>query len=125
MSLDGDGIGLADQRGKLRAGLQLLQGAPGVYFYDSTEKLRLAMAAGLKDAPDGSGLTVWDKTGKGHASLEGSANGISLTLADRQGFEAKIGTSELVTTRTGESHKTSAASMVLFDTDKTVIWKAP
>jgi hypothetical protein len=31
----------------------------------------------------------------------------------------------MVTPRTGETHKTSAASLVLFDKDKNVIWKAP
>lgn len=49
-----------------------------------------------------------------------------LYITDKEGFEAIVGVSPpLVTPRTGETHKTSAASLVLFDKDKNVIWKAP
>lgn len=74
---------------------------------------------------------------KSHASL---SNGIlsigdqsagvlltrySMGLFDEQGFEATLGRTALMTPRTGESQMTSAASLVLFDKDKNVIWKAP
>ena len=36
-----------------------------------------------------------------------------------------IGSIDLETPRTGETHKTSAASVVLFDKDKQVVWQAP
>jgi hypothetical protein len=49
----------------------------------------------------------------------------SLDLADELGFAARVGVGDLITPRTGETHKTSAASLVLFDKDKNVIWKAP
>jgi hypothetical protein len=49
----------------------------------------------------------------------------SVAVKDSQGFQATLGTQELVTPRTGETHKTSAASLVLFDKDQNVIWKAP
>ena len=52
-------------------------------------------------------------------------DGLRLELKDREGFEATIGTTNLVTPRTGETHKTSVASVVLFDKDKNVLWKAP
>jgi hypothetical protein len=42
-----------------------------------------------------------------------------------QGFEAQLGVSDLVTSRTVETHKTFGASLVLFDKAKNVIWKAP
>jgi len=48
-----------------------------------------------------------------------------LIVSDSRGFEAAIGAVSLVTPSTGETHKTSVASLVLFDKDKNVIWKAP
>jgi len=49
----------------------------------------------------------------------------SVSLFDEQGFEATLGRTALVTARTGEKQMTSAASLVLFDKNKNVIWKAP
>ncbi len=46
-------------------------------------------------------------------------------VSDDQGFSATMGAEELVTPHTGETHKTSAASLVLFDKNKNVLWKAP
>ncbi|MBI4463787.1 MAG: hypothetical protein HY647_03685 [Acidobacteria bacterium] len=60
-----------------------------------------------------------------NVSLSVSADGPSLSLHDTQGFETTIGTTSLVTPRTGETHTTSAASVVMVDKDKNVIWKAP
>lgn len=48
-----------------------------------------------------------------------------LFVSDDQGFSADLGVDDLVTPRTGETHKTSAASLVLFDKGDHVIWKAP
>jgi hypothetical protein len=49
-----------------------------------------------------------------------------LEVSDDEGFKAGLGVEKnLVTPRTGETHKTSAASLLLFDKDKKVIWKAP
>jgi hypothetical protein len=49
----------------------------------------------------------------------------SVVVNDAQGFQATLGAQELATPRTGETHRTSAASLVLFDKDKNVIWRAP
>jgi hypothetical protein len=46
-------------------------------------------------------------------------------LSDEQGFQATLGRTSLVTPRTGEKQMTSAASLVMFDKNKNVIWKAP
>ena len=46
-----------------------------------------------------------------------------LELTDDNGSKATLGV-EPVTTSTGETHQTSAASLALFDKNKTVIWKA-
>jgi hypothetical protein len=59
---------------------------------------------------------------------------VSLTLVDSQpsvqvsdaaGFKAVVGNVGLETPATGGSRRTSAASVVLFGKDGTVIWRAP
>jgi hypothetical protein len=53
------------------------------------------------------------------------APGEPLQISDNDGYEASIGSTELRPTSTAGAGKTSAASVVLFDPDKKVIWKAP
>jgi hypothetical protein len=48
-----------------------------------------------------------------------------LTVHDPNGFETILGNIDLVTERTGETHKTSAASLVLFGKGNKVLWQAP
>ncbi len=48
----------------------------------------------------------------------------SVNLFDEQGYEAALGKRALVTPRSGETQTTSAASLVMFDKRKNVIWKA-
>lgn len=54
-----------------------------------------------------------------------SPEGPSLRMDDREGFEAQIGRSELILPKTGKRSVTSAASMLLFDNHKNVLWSAP
>lgn len=49
----------------------------------------------------------------------------SVGLFDEQGFETTLGRRALVTPRTGETQMRSAASLIMFDKNKNVIWKAP
>lgn len=65
------------------------------------------------------------RNGKSNATLSITGSGPSLEITDEAGFQTTIGNAELETARTGESHKTSAASVILFDKDKKVLWKAP
>jgi hypothetical protein len=48
----------------------------------------------------------------------------NIGVFDDQGFETSIGVKALVTPSTGETHKTSAASVVLSDKNKNVIWRS-
>jgi hypothetical protein len=86
----------------------------------------------------GSGVMLSNEEGQANAVLHAPSNGTAflrlekaffaqnaLNLIDAQGFAAQLGVADLVTPRTGETHKTSAASLVMFDKDKNVIWKAP
>jgi len=105
---------------------------------------RLALAAKDKEAR---GLLYVDGDNAARLSLKGADDRKSLRLGptwvafgdtpkaifypgglyvnDEEGFPANLGVSHLATPRTGEAHRTSAASLVLFDKDKNVIWKAP
>ncbi len=58
-------------------------------------------------------------------ALTVNANEPNLTLSDPEGFQTTVGSTNLVTPRTGETHKTSAASLVLFGKDGKVLWSAP
>jgi len=79
-------------------------------FYDSD---------GKSDAILGSSMvSVGDKE-SGAVMVPGAIS----TFAD--GFSATLGKENLITPRTGETQMRSAASLVMFDRNKNVIWKAP
>jgi hypothetical protein len=65
--------------------------------------------------------------GEGEARADYTVNeeGSSLSIADPNGFRSVIGSVDLETPRTGERHKTSAASVVLFGKDGKLLWSAP
>ena len=114
---------LRDTNGKIRAKLDIFAGGPHLDLFDAAGTVRVS----LNNSKDGTGLGLFDAAGKIRAGLtvDADADRPELTLSDQEGFEASIGTTELLTPRTGESHKTSAASVVLFGKDKKVIWQAP
>ena len=51
----------------------------------------------------------------------------AISLSDAKGFSMALGSTDLVTARTGETHHTSAASIAMFGKGKEhrVIWQAP
>ena len=57
--------------------------------------------------------------------MTAAADGPYFSIKDSQGFSSVFGSSSLITPHTGETHKTSAASVVLFDKDRNMIWAAP
>lgn len=61
------------------------------------------------------------------AAMGAFSHGPNLTLADSEGYATQIGTTDLNTPKTGETHRTSAASIVMLGNDKGhhVIWEAP
>lgn len=69
-------------------------------------------------------------TGPGTKEISLSVNYLgqpNIELADGEGFKMDLGSVDLQTIRTGETHQTSAASIVMFGNDKEhhVIWRAP
>jgi hypothetical protein len=116
---------LFDENGKprvqVRGGVGKTGIGGGVSVFDAHGQERGTFAAAAVDPLGGGFLSLVDSKGTPKTILhEGD-----VTVSDDQGFEATLGAQELVTPRTGETHKTSAASLILFDKDKNIIWKAP
>jgi hypothetical protein len=123
-------LDLIDERGttrvRLRGGSDRVGGAAnfsGVSVFDENGRER-----GMLDADEnGAALAFMNVKGGDDALVRAEGIMVSgpVTVSDQQGFKATLGTTDLVTPRSGETHRTSASSLVLFDKDKTVIWKAP
>jgi hypothetical protein len=142
---------LRDSSGNARARLSMQNaiidnGMPQMVFLDAKGTTNLELDGSMTGALGGA-VGVDDEQGRrvstlfanssggvfwvsnGHPTGKGSSM-VSLLpgnveVIDEEGFEASIGTEDLVTPRTGETHKTSGASLVLFDKNKNVLWKAP
>jgi hypothetical protein len=146
---------LRDANGNVRARLRMggdFFAVPELDLVDEKGTTRIRMRGGMDrvgGAVNFSGISVFDEHGKERGIFDANQNGAALvfmnvkgtddalvrgegimvsgpvTVSDNQGFQATLGTTDLVTPRSGETHKTSAASLVMFDKDKNVIWKAP
>ena len=70
-------------------------------------------------------LSLRGKSVKDTIDVSVGSDGPIVELGDKQGFQAALGTTSTQSTRTGTSHKTSAASLVMFGADAKVLWSAP
>jgi hypothetical protein len=101
---------LRDDGGNMRARLFMTPaGPPMLALYDKKEALKAML--------DTNALTLLENLSDNKTAAAVLSHD-SLELADAAGFEAILGTLPTEGTRT-------AASLVLFDKDKNVIWKAP
>jgi hypothetical protein len=140
---------LRDASGNIRARLSVedmgIGGTPQMVFLDTKGNTNLTLNGSVEGFPGGSGGALLISNLQGHSGIAAALSSTSLggffsiykgsskvslvpgkvDVVDDQGFEAVVGTQELVTPHTGETHTTSAASLVLFDKDKNLIWKAP
>jgi hypothetical protein len=110
-------LAVFDMDGNLRGQFGGTSNGATVELYDSKQALRGIFSGGENDAE----LVLVDAKGSVQTALTGS----SVDVFDDQGFEATLGIKDLGNSRTGETRKTSAASLLLFDKNKNVIWKAP
>ena len=102
-------------------------------FYDTSARpvMMLGATQFSFDDAQGKSLMAADASGfmvngaQGHISLELDSAGAALRLSDPHGFSTTIGSADLVTPSTGETHHTSAASIRMFDDKRNVIWAAP
>jgi len=105
----------------VRAGLGVFKGEPGLTLYNETGTEQ----AGLNLGSLGPTLTLRDPNGFPNATLTVGIDKPNFWLFDKQGFSTIIGSTDLETPRTGETHKTSAASIVLSGKDGKTLWTAP
>jgi hypothetical protein len=143
-SEDKPGLNLYDAAGELRASLTMFEGEPGLDLYDAAGKIRMAVAmldgepglclheaaggmrAALAMVEHGPDLVLYDATGKPRASLAVFEGDPGLVLYDAAGkTRAALGATSLETIKTGAITKRSESSLVLFDKEGKVLWKAP
>lgn len=118
-----NGFVLVDTSGETRARLFMSSDGPELALYYANGKMGAWLTAG--ELLNGTALDMIDASGKAGVALTAFPKGPLLNVMDAQGFETSIGATDLVTMATGETHRTSAASVVLFGKDKTVLWSAP
>jgi hypothetical protein len=130
-------ITVLDSDGKERVVLDAIDsGFENLTFLDKEGNSGLRITA---DSIGGSEINLYggpsvgplgtSSTGSGmqQMSLDVSADGRpSISLADAQGFSMSLGSASLGT-GVGQTHQTSAASIIMFGNDKKqhVVWKAP
>jgi hypothetical protein len=116
-----------------------MSASPSLELFGSSEKLRVELGASgsreyltfghndarLEAGDSEVGLTLSGGDGRTVVGMHALKDGANLAVGDREGFHAELGNTDLVTLRTGEKHKTSAASLVLFGKDGKVLWSAP
>ena len=115
---------LRDSAGRMRGSLSMDLGlVPELALFDENGREQFSVEAiGLRGAV----LSMGDMLAERGALLANdSERGAYLRLSDKEGFQTTIGSADLITPQTGERHTTSAASVVLVDKDKKVIWQAP
>jgi hypothetical protein len=136
---------LVDDSGKVRARLEV-EGKWGPRLVLLNEEVRIV--AGLQVSRTGARLTLgneneqarvslgfdqgvprlllWDENGKSSAGLEVFEDGPRLSLHDANGaLRAALGTSALGPDAAGEIESTAPSSLVLFDKEGKVLWRAP
>jgi len=70
-------------------------------------------------------MPAGDSAKSGYLIIYGQVPGPSLVIEDKQGFSAVVGSTGVRIPETGESTRTSAASLKLFGKDGTQLWSAP
>ena len=123
--------------------LTLVPFGPSLYLGKTGTRDSVSLQAGTSDWPNRS-LSLGTGTDSillhagtyNSISLSGSAGvflvnadealgGPRVTVTDKEGYSGVLGRSDLVVTATGKKEQTPAASLVLFDKDKKVLWAAP
>lgn len=124
MSGTGPSFKLRDQSGSALVTVSLNDSAPGgpfVLLSDPQHHAGLSMSV-LEGA--GSQLTLTGERPEVQAHIGVASDGTSLQLSDQDGFSANIGNG-VQTTKSGQTKKTTAASIALFNKDRKVLWTAP
>jgi len=116
-----------DERGERRTTVGqhavLVAGPDDSYVMLSPDEVQITDANGdrLRLNPDS--LTISEDDGSFVSIAGGDTPRIE--IIDEEGFQAVLGSTGTVETRTGKTNQTSAASLILFGKDKKVLWSAP
>jgi hypothetical protein len=115
-------VRLCDRKGhdRVELGYSPLFNEASFQVYGTNEKESVGMSAGDAIAP-----SLFVSFGRNAVSLTSDKDGPAVSIGDDRGFSTSIGSINLITGATGETRRTSAASLVFFDKAKNVIWKAP
>jgi len=141
---------LVDASDKVRAKLamttEVQKDIPNLSFYDAEGHSRIYIAASegqsriqLNDSQrsrfsamwvgspgiSGSGVSVDAPVGVFRVILDGVIEGPQLKLEDKEGYATVIGKTDLEFSNTGKKEQPPAASLVLLNKDKKVLWSAP
>jgi hypothetical protein len=143
-AVEAQGFILKDANGKVRAELGLTGGTPSLKFRDESGSALVSLS--LNEGPGGPvlllsdpqhhasvALSVLEKAGP-QLSLTGeradiqlrmgvSPDGTTLELSDKEGFTTSIGNG--IVPKNGQVKKTSAASIVLYNKERKVLWSQP
>jgi hypothetical protein len=111
-------LGNADQQPRMT--LMVSVDASNLHFFGSRKS---GMTLGV-DSGDPS-LSMIGADGEGGAGITFGKDGPSLTLEDSKGFSTVLGSTQLQNAANNESQHRSAASVVLLDKDKKVMWRTP
>lgn len=143
-AVEAQGFILKDANGKVRAELGLAGGSPSLKFRDESGSALVSLS--LNEGPAGPvlllsdpqhhasvALSVLEKAGP-QLSLTGeradiqlrmgvTPDGTALELSDKDGFTTSIGNG--IVPKNGQVKKTSAASIVLYNKERKVLWSQP
>jgi hypothetical protein len=108
--------------GCISAGISLINNGPAFSLFDD-QGVEAASIQWNKSL--GALVTLGGLNAKTEAVLAVESGGARLALTDSNGFQSVLGSNSLENETTGETHQTSAASLVMFGKDNKLIWKAP
>lgn len=108
--------------GSTRAILETTKDGAILNLFDADKKGRAHLGVGSFDyrIPNEPGIAA-----RNWLTVFGGMAGPSLVIEDKEGFSTIAGSVNLKTPRTGESQRTSAASVALIGKDGQLLWSAP
>jgi hypothetical protein len=124
MQKDIPNLSFYDTEGHPRIFIAALPEESRIYLNDSQQTMHSAMWAGSA-VLSGAGVSITGRNELVQVTLDTFIEGPQLVLKDKEGYSAEMGRTDLVQTKTGKEEQTPAASLVLFDKGRKVLWQAP
>jgi hypothetical protein len=124
-ALEAHSFVLRDSSGIKRAELAMAKEDAVLRFFDAKGLQTSSVMDGFVFLVDPEATKVAPETG--YIMLSMAKGDPDIIVRDSNGFNASLGVTDSVTVRTGEQHKSTAASLTLFGSGKDgkVLWSAP